>query len=79
MRSQPTGMTVGTCRSAVTVAEVEGTSSVGDLEVGVGLGVTGWEAPCVSVKVTDRFWSLWAVGTQHSEHSARGKLTGTSS
>lgn len=59
----------GPCRSAVTVAEGAGeTSSVGDLE-GAGLDFlpsAGGSAapgccPGLSVKVTDLFWSPWAV------------------
>lgn len=74
-RLLPTGVSAGSCRSAVTMDDATvGTSSVGDLE-GAGLGL--WSSPggsevvaagcwsCVSVKVTDLFWSACAGRRGH--------------
>lgn len=64
---------MGSCRSAVTMGDAKvGTSSVGDLE-GAGLGFRSSQGgsvvaaagcwSCVSVKVTDLFWSACAGQT----------------
>lgn len=72
-RLLPTGVRAASCRSAVTMDDATvGTSSVGDLE-GAGLGlrsspggsVVAAAGCCVSVKVTDLFWSACAGRRGH--------------